>query len=96
MLYLANNQKIPLNLYSARRFKSKLGKQLENVCVNSAKLLSPARALSIDEMMVKFYGRSEVRQYIQPSRTNTGSNCGPSAVPVAVIPSHRISILVAA
>ena len=64
MLHLANNNKIPPHLDSARRFKAKLGKQLKNVCANSTKLLSPARALSIDEMMVKFYGRSVVRQYI--------------------------------
>ena len=64
MLHLVNNHKIPLTLDSARRFKAKLGKQLKAVCTNSAKLLLPARALSIDEMMVKFYGRSVIRQYI--------------------------------
>ena len=64
LLHLANNRKIPEHLDSARRFKAKLGKQLANVCANSARLLTPARGLSIDEMMVKFYGRSVVRQYM--------------------------------
>ena len=64
MLHLVNNHKIPLTLDSARRFKAKLGKQLKAVCTNSAKLLLPARALSIDEMMVTFYGRNVIRQYI--------------------------------
>ena len=64
MLHLANNRKIPQHLDSARRFKAKLGKQLVNVCANSARLLTPARGLSIDEMMVKFYERSVVRQYM--------------------------------
>ena len=64
MLHLANNNKIPQNLDSATRFKAKLGKQLEAICRNSTKLLTPARALSIDEMMVRFYGSSVIRQYI--------------------------------
>ena len=64
MLHLANNHKLPQHFDSAERFKAKLGRQLAGVCNTSAKLLSPARALSIDEMMVKFYGRSVIRQYI--------------------------------
>ena len=64
MLHLANNRKIPQHLDSARRFKAKLRKQLVNVCANSVRLLTPARGVSIDEMMVKFYGRSVVRQYM--------------------------------
>ena len=67
MLHLANNHKLPQHFDSAERFKAKLGRQLEGVCNNSAKLLSPARALSIDEKMIKFYCRSVIRQYI-PSK----------------------------
>ena len=67
ILHLANNEKIPQHFDAARRFEYKLGNQLTAVCTNSAKLISPARALSIDEMVVKFYGRSIVRQHI-PSK----------------------------
>ena len=65
MLYLANNHKLPQHFVSAERFKAKLGRQLADVCFNSVKLLAPTRSLSIDEMMVKFYGRSVINQYIQ-------------------------------
>ena len=90
MLHLTNNCKIPLYLDSTRRFKTKLGKQLVNICSNSARLLTPARRLCIDEMMVKSYGIGVVRQYMPAKRTNMGSNFGPFAVPVAVIHSKSL------
>ena len=50
-------------------FDAELGNQLNAVNNNSAKLLSPARAFSLDEMMDKFYGRSVLRQYM-PAKPN--------------------------
>ena len=38
---------------------------LTAVNTNNSKLLQPDRSLSIDEIMVKFYGRSVLRQYIK-------------------------------
>ena len=65
MLHFTNNNQIPATLNTAQRFEVKLGNLLTAVNINSASLLTPARALSIDEMMVKFYGRSVLRQYIK-------------------------------
>ena len=65
MLNLDNNHRLPATLNTAQRFGAKLGNILTAVNTNSASLLTPARALSIDEMMVKFYGRSVLHQYIK-------------------------------
>ena len=65
MLHLANNNQITQTLKTAQRFQAKLGNLLTAVNKTSASLLTPARALSIDEMMVKFYGRSVLRHYIK-------------------------------
>ena len=65
MLHFTNNNQIPATLNTAQRFEVKLGNLLTAVNINSASLLTPARELSIDEMMVKFYGRSVLRQYIK-------------------------------
>ena len=69
MLHFTDNENIPQDLGTARRFEAKLANQLTDVNHNSAKLLTPARALSIDEMMVKLYGRSVLRQYM-PAKPN--------------------------
>ena len=65
MLHFTNNNQIPATLNTAQRFEVKLGNLLTAVNKNSASLLTTARALSIDEMMVKFHGRSVLRQYIK-------------------------------
>ena len=69
MLHFADNENIPQDLGTARRFEEKLADQLTAVSHNSAKLLTPSKALSIDEMMVRFYGRSVLRQYM-PAKPN--------------------------
>ena len=65
MLHFTNNNQIPATLNTAQRFEVKLGNLLTAVNINSASLLTPARALSIDEMMVKFYDRSVLGVYIK-------------------------------
>ena len=65
MLHFANNEEINPTLTTAKRFEAKLGILLTSLNTNSAYLLQPARSLSIDEIMVKFYGRSVLRQYIK-------------------------------
>ena len=72
MLHFANNTQIPATFNTAQRFEAKLGNLLTAVNKNSASLLTPARALSIDEMMVKFYGRSVLRQYIKAKPNKYG------------------------
>ena len=72
MLHLTDNQQLPANLPTAKRFEAKLGSILSTYNFNCIKLLRPARSLSIDEMMVKFYGRSVVRQYIKAKPTKYG------------------------
>ena len=54
---------------TAGRFEVKLGNQVTAVNNNSAKLLSPARPLSVDETMVKFYRRSVLRKHM-PAKQN--------------------------
>ena len=72
MLHLADNEQIPPDAIPARRFEAKLGNFISSYNTNCKKLLSPARELSIDEMMVKFYGRSVIRQYIKVKPTKYG------------------------
>ena len=55
-----------------RQLVSSLGNFLTSYNANSMKLLSPAKSLSIDEMMIKFYGQSLVRQYIKSKPTKYG------------------------
>ena len=72
MLHFTNNENLSQDLNTAERFEAKLGSQLKAMNANSAKLISPARDLSVDEMMVKFYGRSVVRQYMPAKPTKYG------------------------
>ena len=72
MLHLADNEQIGENLITAKRFEAKLGNMLSSFNINSKRMLAPARSLSIDEMMVKFYGRSVIRQYIKSKPTKYG------------------------
>ena len=72
MLHLADNEQIGENLIAAKRFEAKMGNMLSSFNNNSKRLLAPARSLSIDEMMVKFYGRSVIRQYIKSKPTKYG------------------------
>ena len=69
MLHFTDNEKLPHDLSTAKRYEAKLGTQLSTLNANSAKLLKPARGLSVDEMMVKSYGRSVLRQYM-PAKPN--------------------------
>ena len=70
MLHLTDNQKLPPDLSTAKRYEAKLGTLLSTLNANSAKLLTPARALSVDEVMVKSYGRSILCHYMpaKPSK----------------------------
>ena len=72
MLHLADNEQIGENLIAAKRFEAKMGNMLSSFNNYSKRLLAPARSLSIDEMMVKFYGRSVIRQYIKSKSTKYG------------------------
>ena len=72
MLHLTNNEQIGENLIPAQRFEAKMGNFMSSFNTNCKRLLSPARSLSIDEMMVKFYGRSVIRQYIKSKPTKYG------------------------
>ena len=72
MLHFANNEQINPSLTTAERFGAKLGTLLTAVNTNSSNLLQPARSLSIDEIMVKFYGRSVLRQYIKAKPNKYG------------------------
>ena len=72
MLHLTDNQQLPANLPTAKRFEAKLGSLLSTYNSNCIKLLRPTRSLSVDEMMVKFYGRSAVQQYIKAKPTKYG------------------------
>ncbi|KAI6646989.1 piggyBac-derived 2-like [Oopsacas minuta] len=72
MLHLTDNEQIEDNLIAAKRFEAKMGNFLSSFNANSKRLLAPARSLSIDEMMVKFYGRSVIRQYIKSKPTKYG------------------------
>ena len=72
MLHFADNEQIPKDLLPAKRFEAKLGNIISSFNTNCKKLLSPARSLSVDEMMVKFYGRSVIRQYIKEKPTKYG------------------------
>ena len=72
MLHFADNEKIPEDTIPAKRFEAKLGNFISNFNDNCKKLLLPAKELSIDEMMIKFYGRSIVRQYIKAKPTKYG------------------------
>ena len=72
MLHFADNEKIGQDLLPAERFEAKLGNFLTSYNANSMKLLSLAKSLSIDEMMIKFYGPSVVRQYIKSKPTKYG------------------------
>ena len=65
MLHFANNDQIPATLNTAQRFEAKIGNLLTAVNRNCAYFLAAARALSFDEMMVKFYGRSVLHLYIK-------------------------------
>ena len=69
MLHFTDNVNIPQDIRTARRFEAKLADQHTDVKCNSAKLLTLARALYIDEMMVKFYGRIVLPQYM-PAKPN--------------------------
>ena len=72
MLHLTNNNQLPDTLSTAKRFEAKLGNFLNIVNMNSSRLLKPGRALSIDEIMVKFYGRSQIRQYMKSKPAKYG------------------------
>ena len=72
MLHFANNEEINPTLTTAERFEAKLGILLTALNTNSSNLLQPARSLSIDEIMVKFYGRSVLRQYIKAKPNKYG------------------------
>ena len=72
LLHFADNEQIPEDTIPAKRFEAKLGNFISNYNNNCKKLLSPAKELSIDEMMIKFYGRSVVRQYIKAKPTKYG------------------------
>ena len=64
MLFFANDNQLSAT-HTAQHFQAKLCNILTAVNANSASLLTPARSISIDEMMVKFYGMSVLRQYIK-------------------------------
>ena len=64
MLHFTDNQKLPPDLSTAKRYEAKLDTQLSILNAKSAQLLTPARALSVDEMMVNSYGRNVLRQYM--------------------------------
>ena len=72
MLHFTNNDEIPDDILTAERFEAKLGNLLTSFNNNSKRFITPAKSLSIDEMMVKFYGRSVVRQYIKAKPTKYG------------------------
>ena len=72
MLHLTDNQLLPGNLSTAERFEAKLGSLLSTYNANCIKLLRPARSLSIDEMMVKFYGHTLNRTYNRLNGPDTG------------------------
>ena len=65
MIHFTDNSTIPTSLSSGKRFEAKIIKMLDALNANSRKLISPARDLSIDEMMVRYYGRSVLKQYIK-------------------------------
>ena len=85
MLHLTDNEQIDPNLIPAERFEAKLGTIISYFNKNSRKLLQPVKSFSIDEMMVKLYGRSVIRQYIKSKPTNMASNCGRFVVPAVGI-----------
>ncbi|KAI6651798.1 hypothetical protein LOD99_5045 [Oopsacas minuta] len=72
MLHFTNNDEIPDDILTAERFEAKLGNPLTSFNNNIKRFITPAKSLSIDEMMVKFYGRSVVRQYIKVKPTKYG------------------------
>ena len=72
MLHFTNKEKIPDSLLSAERFLAQLGNLITAVNENCKRYIIPAASLSIDEMMIKFYGRSVVRQYIKSKPTKYG------------------------
>ena len=72
MLHFTNCENIPQDISTVRCFEAKVADHLTNVNCNSAKLLTPARALSIDEMIVKFNGRSVLRHYMPAKPTKYG------------------------
>ena len=72
MLHFTNNEQIPECMPTAERFEAKLGNLPAAFNSNCKRYITPAKSLSIDEMMVKFYGRSVVRQYIKSKPTKYG------------------------
>ena len=64
MMHFANNQQINPSLTTAKHFEAKLGTLLTAVNTNSSNL-QLARSLTIDEIMVMFYGRTVLRQCIK-------------------------------
>ena len=70
MLHFANNEQINSSLTTAERFEAKLVTLLTAVNTNSSNLLQPARSLSIDEIMVKLYGRVYCVSISKRSSTN--------------------------
>ena len=72
MLHFTNNEQIPECMPTAERFEAKLGNLPAAFNSNCKRYITPAKSLSIDEMMVKFYGKSVVRQYIKSKPTKYG------------------------
>ena len=72
MLHFTDSENIPQDISTVRRFEEKVDDQLTDFNYNSAKLLTPARALSIDEMMVKFYGKGVLRHNMPAKPTKYG------------------------
>ena len=58
ILHLSNNDQIPESMLTAERYEAKLGNLLKSFNDNCRRCIAPARDRSMDEMMIKFYGRS--------------------------------------
>ena len=72
MLRFTNSEKIPGSMQSAKKFLAQLGNLMTAVNATCKRYITPANSLSIDEMMIKFYGRSVVRQYMKSKPTKYG------------------------
>ena len=91
MLHCADNEQLPTDLGKAKRFEAKLDSRLTGINTNFAQLLQLARGLSVDEMMVKFYVRSVVRQYM-PSIGNTEASRAEQTSPTETPTQPAISL----
>ena len=71
MLHFTDNKNIPQDLCTARRFEGKLANSTL-MSIVTPQNFSHQLEHSIHEMMVKFYGRSVLRQYIPAMQNKHG------------------------